>query len=260
MAFTKSLMLILIIPSFFVYVYASPLFKRELCPIGDYQGTTSFYLYDFSMVNNNKFTNSFKLFIDPSEVIIPLGILVPAGYKYKFTLYGSGVQMYKCNVSSHIWDAVGPDAKLYNKRVSEDHEDAVDYMVGDHYYQKEPVNGGRATWHSTLDCDNSSVISRLLSQIPSPDGPKNIPWLLLIATANNGKGVFSDVAFTIRLGTIDGIAPPAVPNIKMGIFTVANIQPNTTSSIGIVRISHNSYFATGLETITFLQIIENLTK
>ncbi|CAG8516361.1 10447_t:CDS:2 [Funneliformis caledonium] len=183
MAFTKSLMLILIIPSFFVYAYASPLFKRELCPIGDYQGTTSFYLYDF--------------LDDPSEVIIPLGILVPDGYKYKFTLYGFGVQMYKCNVSSHIWDAV-----------SEDHEDAVDYVVGDHYYQKEPVNGGRATWHSTLDCDNSSVISRLLSQIPSPDGPKNIPWLLLIATANNGKGVFSDVVFTIRLDTIDGIAPP----------------------------------------------------
>ncbi|CAI2167420.1 8972_t:CDS:2 [Funneliformis geosporum] len=189
MAFTKSSMLFLF--TLFIsssFIDALPLFKRDQCPIGIYQGTL--------------------LYIYPSELFIPQGIIVPVGNKYKFSLYGFGVQMYKCNSVSRTWDFVGPEANIYNKKVLKDPEDASDYLVGNHFFQKEPVNGGRVTWESTIDCDDSSLISNLLTQIPSPDGPKNLPWLLLIATAHNGDGVFSDVTFTIRINTKQGIAPP----------------------------------------------------
>ncbi|CAG8621822.1 6057_t:CDS:2 [Rhizophagus irregularis] len=99
-------------------------------------------------------------------------ILNPAA-KFKFLLYAAGDQIYKCNTTTpqKSWDL------------------------------------GRATWNSTLDCDHSSVIGRIIQTYPVE--PENIPWLLIQTTKNEGEnGAFSDVKFVVRTNTKGGVPPP----------------------------------------------------
>ena len=70
------------------------------------------------------------------------------------------------------------------------------------------VNGGRVTWKSIIHSDNSLVIAVVIAQSASPDGLRNIPWLLLKATSNQGTGAFTDVTFVVRVDTDGGVAPP----------------------------------------------------
>jgi len=119
---------------------------------------------------------------------------------FKFLLYGSGAQIYRCNTttSQKSWDFVGPQADLFTD---------PEHKVGKHFFQPTPVNGGRATWESVLNCDDSGVITKTITTYPVDS--KNIPWLLTQTTGNiGGKGAFSDVKFVVRTNTKDGVAPP----------------------------------------------------
>src|SRR5438067_12657171 len=68
------------------------------------------------------------------------------------------------------------------------------------------VNGGRVTWKSIIHSDNSLVIAVVIAQSASPDGLRNIPWLLLKATSNQGTGAFTDVSFVVCVDTDGGVA------------------------------------------------------
>lgn len=71
------------------------------------------------------------------------------------------------------------------------------------------VNGGRPTWKSTIESDDSLVITIVRTQVPSPDDPKkNIPWLVTQTTHNEGSGAFSDVTYVLRIATSGGVTPP----------------------------------------------------
>ncbi|GBC04556.1 hypothetical protein RclHR1_05730012 [Rhizophagus clarus] len=129
---------------------------------------------------------------------LPTSLTPPA--KFKFLLYGSGVQIYQCNTTSpKSWSFVGPKANLFVNPKKK--------PIGDHFFQPTPVNGGRATWNSTLDCDHSSVITKTIQTYSV--GTKDIPWLLTQTTKNKGdKGeAFSDVSYVVRINTKGGVSP-----------------------------------------------------
>ena len=61
------------------------------------------------------------------------------------------------------------------------------------------------TWQSLRD--GSRVTGRLLASVPAPRAGRDIPWLLLEASANAGTGVFGEVGLVQRLRTRGGVAP-----------------------------------------------------
>jgi hypothetical protein len=110
----------------------------------------------------------------------------PQGSKLAEVTYAEGVQIYRWNGTS--WTFVAPEAVLFSvaKKKME--------VVGIHY--------AGPTWESTSGSKvRAAVIERCF---PDPDA---IPWLLLGATANEGKGIFRKVTFIQRLYTTGGLAP-----------------------------------------------------
>jgi hypothetical protein len=61
-------------------------------------------------------------------------------------------------------------------------------------------------WQSLRD--GSRVTGRLRASVAAARPARDIPWLLLEAAANAGRGVFADVDFVQRLDTRGGVAPP----------------------------------------------------
>ncbi|KAG9307544.1 hypothetical protein G9A89_023109 [Geosiphon pyriformis] len=145
--------------------------------------------------------------LDQPALQLPIGLTPPLPNRFSFVLYAIGYQNYQCNVSSipgdtGNWLYVSPTASLLNGSF-EGRE------IGKHYFQPAPgLNGGRATWHGILTTDMSSVVTKIINQKPSPDGPQNIDWLLTQATFNRGNGIFSDITYVVRVDTKNGIAPP----------------------------------------------------
>jgi len=90
----------------------------------------------------------------PSEI-------TPTDAEFKFPLYASGVQIYKCEASNKTWTFIGPKAEL-SSIVDGEPKD----IIGKHFFQETPINGGRATWESTLDCDNSYVVGSVKVTYP----------------------------------------------------------------------------------------------
>jgi len=143
---------------------------------------------------------------------LPDNLTLPDGQDFKFLLYGSGVQVYQCTANSTAgqpgsWTLVGPNAYLVNDVSSDSFDPSME--VAHHYFQATAVNGGRATWESLVQGDTSLVITKIIGQSDSPDGPENIPWLLTQTTSTQPGGQFSDITYVLRVNTQDGVAPSA---------------------------------------------------
>jgi hypothetical protein len=108
-----------------------------------------------------------------------------------FQVSAEGFQIYTCKAKADEskkfeWTLKLPDASLFNDEGKK---------IGKHY--------GGPTWEGS---DGSKVISMLIETAPAPkDG--DIPWLLLKAKENLGKGLFSRVTYIQRLNTEGGVAP-----------------------------------------------------
>ncbi|RIA91708.1 hypothetical protein C1645_766834 [Glomus cerebriforme] len=137
---------------------------------------------------------------------LPSNITIPPHSNFKFILYGHGYQIYKCSAENKTWTLVTPQANLISDKYTQVFTPF--YEVAKHYFVEEPINGGRPTWESILNGDNSRVTTKIIATNASPDDPKrNVPWLVTQTTANFGKGAFDDITFIIRVNTLGGVAP-----------------------------------------------------
>ena len=103
----------------------------------------------------------------------------------------TGVQIYVCgpaksDPAQFEWSLKTPEAELFN---------AAGNKVGKHYFGP--------TWEAA---DHSQVVGEVKARQDDPQG-KAIPWLLLSAKSNIGKGAFGTVSFIQRLATEAGKAP-----------------------------------------------------
>jgi Protein of unknown function (DUF3455) len=106
-------------------------------------------------------------------------------------LHGSGVQIYEClagaqNLARYTWVFQAPAADLSDRSGKD---------VGRHY--------AGPTWEAN---DGSKVVGEVVAQDSGPV-PGAIPWLLLRAKSNVGKGIFAKTQSIQRLHTVGGKAP-----------------------------------------------------
>jgi Protein of unknown function (DUF3455) len=109
---------------------------------------------------------------------------VPPGARLLLAAKGVGAQIYSCT-DGH-WVLKAPNAKLL---------DADGKQIGTHF--------AGPTWRLT---DGSEVKGKALASRPSPDAA-SVPWLLVQAVPETGKGKFADVAYITRTNTRGGAAP-----------------------------------------------------
>ncbi|MGO9512293.1 MAG: DUF3455 domain-containing protein [Steroidobacteraceae bacterium] len=122
---------------------------------------------------------------------VPEALRVPGNEVVSLELHGVGVQIYECQASQDgqtrfTWVFKSPAADLL---------DQTGNTVGRHY--------AGPTWEAN---DGSKVIGEIVARDEGPDAGA-IPWLLLRATSNMGKGVFARAQFIQRLHTVGGKAP-----------------------------------------------------
>lgn len=122
---------------------------------------------------------------------VPPALQVPAGQKLTRMLHGTGVQIYQCAAGSQSrarygWVLQAPAADLSDRSGKD---------VGRHY--EGP------TWEGY---DGSKVVGEVVAHVDAPGG-KAVPWLLVRAKSNAGKGIFAKVQTIQRLHTIGGLMP-----------------------------------------------------
>ncbi|KAG2186950.1 hypothetical protein INT44_003178 [Umbelopsis vinacea] len=131
------------------------------------------------------------------------GIQLPQGANLKFSLFAEGTQNYTCDSTTHMWTNVGALAHLSNSTLEYD----PSKLVGFHYFTEQ--DGVLSPeWDLSLsepyDENGNHVIAKKISQYASPDGPENVPWLLV-------QGIEGDLAkFVTRIITKGGV--PRQPN------------------------------------------------
>jgi hypothetical protein len=109
---------------------------------------------------------------------------VPPGARLLLAAKGVGAQIYSCT-DGH-WVLKAPDAKLL---------DAEGKQIGTHL--------AGPTWKLS---DGSEVKGKAVTTHPSPDSA-SVPWLLVQAVPDSGKGKFADVSYITRTNTRGGAAP-----------------------------------------------------
>jgi hypothetical protein len=129
------------------------------------------------------------------KAVLPKGVpaAVSVGDTQVLTrmLHGSGVQIYACladpqNAKRFAWVFQAPAADL-SDRAGKD--------LGRHY--------AGPTFEAN---DGSKVVAEVVSKDPGPNTAA-IPWLLLKAKSNTGKGIFAKTQTIQRLHTIGGQQP-----------------------------------------------------
>ncbi len=122
---------------------------------------------------------------------VPESLKVPDGNVFLFTTFATGTQIYVCaaqadNPDAFAWTFKAPDAELWNESGEQ---------VGTHY--------AGPTWEGN---DGSRVVGEVVARADAP-APGAIPWLLLKAKSNAGRGIFSTITYIQRLQTVGGVAP-----------------------------------------------------
>ena len=106
------------------------------------------------------------------------------------------------------------------------------------------VDTGRATWQSTLPCDNSYIIGKGLAK--HPVGSKDIDWLLVETTKTSGNGAFTDVTNVVRINTRKGVPPPAedckLSSRFFSSYDNSNLNSFCFSSIGGTKYKDQETF------------------
>lgn len=127
--------------------------------------------------------------VAPTDV--PASLAVAGGQALTAALHGTGVQIYECSAG-----AQGPKQFAWNLQApAADLSDRSGKDVGRHY--------GGPTWEGD---DGSKVVGEVIARDNGP-APTAVPWLLLRAKSNSGKGLFGKTRFIQRLHTIGGQAP-----------------------------------------------------
>jgi hypothetical protein len=121
----------------------------------------------------------------------PDGLKPSTGEVLTLQSKAAGVQICVCSKRkddpyTYEWTFNAPEAEL---------RDLDGKRIGRHY--------GGPTWESD---DGSKVSGQVKARDSGPD-PSAIPWLLLTATSNSGKGVFAKTTSIQRMDTTGGIAP-----------------------------------------------------
>ncbi len=122
---------------------------------------------------------------------VPVSLRVAQGQQMVLKVHATGVQIYVCQPSKDDstrleWAFKAPEAALFGRGGRQ---------LGKHY--------AGPSWESN---DGSKVVGSVLAK--ETLDRQSIPWLLLRAKSNSGKGVFSEVRSIQRLRTVGGIAPP----------------------------------------------------
>src|SRR5260370_32440834 len=127
---------------------------------------------------------------------------VPAGNHLVRVVHAEGQQIYQCAQNAtgggFSWTLVRPAAVLFN---------ADGTVFGVHTYTLNQSSGQNVPTWAALD--GSWVQAVRVSSIPSPNGPGNIPWVLLKEVAS-GSGLGSTLTATTyvqRTNTAGGVAP-----------------------------------------------------
>ncbi len=112
-----------------------------------------------------------------------------ASEKETLRIAAVGVQIYECKLSETkelAWAFVAPEADLF---------DTDGKLVGKHY--------AGPTWEAS---DGSKVVGKVKSR-KNAVKTNAIPWLLLVATSTESKGIFGGLTSIQRLDTLGGSAP-----------------------------------------------------
>jgi hypothetical protein len=122
---------------------------------------------------------------------VPGGLGTSSGEALSLQTRATGVQIYACKAGKddplkYEWSLVAPEAEL---------RDLNGKRIGKHY--------GGPTWEAD---DGSKVVGEVKARDNGPDA-NAIPWLLLTAKSNSGKGVFGGTTSVQRLDTTGGKAP-----------------------------------------------------
>jgi hypothetical protein len=128
-------------------------------------------------------------------VSMPAG-LAPAADQALLRIFpAEGVQIYRCTAAANgtiAWVFESPDALLLS---NDDWDDEGERRIVGHHYVG-PV------W----EFKDRSTVKAAKVAAATPD-PSAIPWLLLVANAHGGSGLFTDVTSIQRLETAGGTAP-----------------------------------------------------
>lgn len=118
-------------------------------------------------------------------------IKVPDAKNLQTILHAKGDQIFTCSHErqTYNWTWQAPDAQLFDGQNST--------PVGTH--------GAGPIWKHQ---DGSSVKAKIVQKVDAPDKTA-APWLLLEATENQGKGIFSQTGFILRINTQGGLSPVA---------------------------------------------------
>lgn len=125
--------------------------------------------------------------------VVADSLKVPAGQTLALVTQATGVQIYVCSASKadatkFEWAFKAPEADLF---------DNAGVKIGRHY--------GGPTWESQT---NGKVVGEVKGRDDGPDATA-IPWLLLKAKSNDGKGIFASTQSIQRVNTEGGKAPAA---------------------------------------------------
>ena len=101
-------------------------------------------------------------------------------------LQAHGVQVYACTATrtGFAWSLTGPDATLAT---------LAGAPAGRHF--------AGPSWQAT---DGSTVVGAVVA---SGSAAGSVPWLVLRAKSHSGAGLFSNVTYVTRSGTIGGLPP-----------------------------------------------------
>lgn len=122
---------------------------------------------------------------------VPPAIRTPAGEMIQLEMLAIGTQVYECApddrmAGAHAWRFRAPEAEL---------QDRYGRPLGRHF--------AGPTWEAL---DGSAVVGEVVSKDPGPNASA-IPWLLLKAKANRGRGTFGTTSSIQRVDTVGGKAP-----------------------------------------------------
>ncbi|CAM0141494.1 unnamed protein product [Umbelopsis sp. WA50703] len=146
-------------------------------------------------------------------------IIFPNNAELKFALAAEGSQNYTCDPSTSTWVNVGALAHLSNSSLEYD----PSKLVGFHYFVNE-TGTLSPEWDLSRSQPNNEgnnfVVATKIGQFSSPDGPQNVPWLLV---QGNQGGL---ARFVMRAQTKGGV--PKTPNCNADRDTSLLAVPYTS--------------------------------
>jgi Protein of unknown function (DUF3455) len=128
----------------------------------------------------------------PASPPVPDSLKPATSERAAFTRHARGVQIYRCDAAdggAFKWTFVAPEAQLFDGAASQT-------SLGTH--------GAGPFWQGN---DGSRVIGKVKARADAANAAADIPWLLLITTAEGPSGQMSTVKSIQRIETVGGVAP-----------------------------------------------------